>query len=214
MGRLKGVKQTGEVAKCRKAAKAKRESHKQAILTGTVRDASEPLIPEIFNEIKELYWECLKSVPDPRRSGQTIYPLYLILHRIISGFLGGTHYIGVLFPKSHTAGSDRTLGALPTRPVVYKLLRRIDWYEVNRLFSPLWEYLGYSPDLIIRNDLKDPREIIEVFKRSQKEAEAKRNIEFKARLKEEEREKKGLSAAQAKRIYRGNPVKKKERKIC
>ena len=44
----------------------------------------------------------------------------------------------------------RQLGALPTRAAVYTLLRGIDWGEANVVLAPLWDLLGYVPDLVVQ----------------------------------------------------------------
>jgi len=176
MGRLKGVKQTGEVAKYRKTSAQNRENYKKSIISGEVNSHLPELIfPEIFKDIREAYWECLKKVPDPRNPKRAIYPLHLILHRIISGFIGGTKHIGILFPKRHQKSTDKTrsLGALPTRSTVYELLKIIDWQEANIALSSLWKILGYEPNLIVERKFKDPKDIIDNFKSNQKACDDK-----------------------------------------
>lgn len=149
MGRLKGVTQTGLVAAKRRERKARRETHKEALVAGTVsNDLPAPLVPDLFRDIQTTYWQCLEAVPDPRAAPKIVYPLWLILHRILTGFLGGARFIGVLFPKAHRRsesqmeGAPRTLGGLPTLPAVYALLRRIDWQAANAALAPVWERLG------------------------------------------------------------------------
>jgi hypothetical protein len=126
MGSKRG-KYTGKKAGIRKVKQVERQKHIQAIHSGEVaEELPEALLPDVFRDIQEVYWARLKSVPDPRDPKNLVYPLYLILHRIISGFTDGNKYIGVLFPKKRTNAEigKKKLGALPTRKAVYKLLRR------------------------------------------------------------------------------------------
>lgn len=214
-------KYTGEQAKHRRDRKAERQKHIQALHENEVaEELPKVLLPDIFFGIQETYWESLKSVPDPRIPGKRIYPLHLILHRIISGFIEGNKYIGVLFPtkRIHVEAGKKKLGALPTRKAVYKLLRKIDWGKANEILAPLWDRLGHTPDLVVRRAFRNPREILEEFREEQKQAE----MEKKARLQEvhEEKERsKGMSAAKAKRSGtakpKGNSIfKKPEAVIC
>ena len=164
-------KYTGETAQHRKDRQAARLRHILAIEGNeVVEELPEALLPEIFSGIRETYWECLKSVPDPRCQGKSVYPLYLILHRIISGFIDGNKYIGVLFPKKRTniEHGKKKLGALPTRKAVYTLLRRIDWAKANVILAPLWDRVGYEPDLIVRREFRNPGEIPDEFREEQK----------------------------------------------
>ena len=117
-------KYTGEKAKHRKDRQVERQKHIQALKENEVsEELPEVLLPDIFLEIQETYWDCLKSVSDPRSRNKRVYPLHLILHRIISGFIEGNKYIGVLFPKKriNIVSGKKKLGALPTRKAVYKL---------------------------------------------------------------------------------------------
>jgi hypothetical protein len=109
---------------------------------------------------------------DPRAASLRIYPLDLILHRIISGLIDGTPHIGILFPKKQRATRDdikRQLGVLPTRPAVYALLRRIDWDLANVELSPLWKRLGYTPELVVTRKLRDPKVILKEFQKNKKQ---------------------------------------------
>jgi hypothetical protein len=131
MGKIR----TGEKRRIRRERQEKRLSHIQALHDNTVADElPEALLPEVFTGIQEVYWERLKSAPDPRRTDNQVYPLYLILHRVICGFIGGSKYIGTLFPKkrANVETGKKKLGALPTRKAVYTLLRRIDWVRPMR----------------------------------------------------------------------------------
>ncbi len=209
MGRAKGVQQTGRVAVERRQRTAQRQAHKEAIVAGTVAsDLPEPLVPALFEDIQTTYWNCLKSVPDPRSASHVIYPLYKILHRIIAGFLGGARTIGVLFPARHRKGtcrperSPRGLGAQPTPPVVYTLLRRIDWPVAQAAMAPLWERLGYIPDLMIHRPIRDPKEILDGFRRAEAEKAARKAAETKAGWQAAEKAQ-GMSAAKALRLGRG-----------
>jgi len=160
-------KYSREKIELRKLRQSERQAHIDALHAGEVsEELPSPLFPSVFKEIEESYWTILKSVPDPRSSYNTVYPLHLILHRVISGFIGGTIHIGVLFPKKRieVEAGKRKLGALPTRGAVYKLLRRIDWMEAHALLSPLWERLGYTPDLLVRRRFRSPKEILEEFR--------------------------------------------------
>lgn len=192
---------TGQKAKERKDKQAQRQEHIQAIQRGDVKDElPEVLVPEVFNDIKETYWKSLKSIPDPRDRDRRVYPLHLILHRIISGFIDGNRYIGVLFPTKRTKieGGKKKLGALPTRKVVYNLLRRIDWAEANRILAPLWDRLGYTPDLIVRRNFRNPRIILDEFRNEQAAADLDKRKKYATERESEERSK-GMSAAKAKR---------------
>ncbi len=165
-------KYTGETARHRKDRQAERQRHIRAIKDNEVsEELPEILLPDIFSEIHELYWERLKSVPDPRSPDKRVYPLHLILHRIISGFTGGNKYIGVLFPTKRISpeAGKKKLGALPTRKAVYTLLRRIDWAKANAILAPLWERLGYIPVLVVRRELRNPMETVNEFREEQKQ---------------------------------------------
>ncbi|MGD9505046.1 MAG: hypothetical protein AB7W37_09035, partial [Syntrophobacteraceae bacterium] len=144
------------------------------------------------------------SVPDPRRADIRVYPLHMILHRIIRGFIGGAKFIGVLLPKKrmNVEPGKKKLGALPTRKAVYSVLRRIDWTEANEVLAPLWERLGYTPDLIVRRKTRNPREILEEFREERERAEHEKRERIRAELKARE-SREGMSAAKAKR--RGSP---------
>jgi hypothetical protein len=142
--------------------------HVKALETGdAIEELPEALFSEVFKDIQESYWKILKSVPDPRDSTKSVYPLYSILHRIISGFLSGNKHIGALFPvkRKTVETGKKQLGGLPTRKPVYRLLRRINWDKVNAILSPLWERLGYSPDLIVRRSFRNPKEILNEFRK-------------------------------------------------
>jgi hypothetical protein len=212
LGRLKGVKQTGEAIKKRKKNKRRRDIHKKAVMTGSVQEEIQALVPEIFDDIRETYWKCLKSVPDPRNESKTVYPLYLILHRVISGFLQGNRYIGILFPIKHgkqgreSEGGNK-LGALPTRSTVYGILRHINWSVANAKLAPLWQQLGYEPDLTLKREINDPVEIITDFKEHKKQEEKEQLASIKAEQEKKDRAQ-GMSAAQAKRS--GSISKKKK----
>lgn len=216
MGRLRGVKQTGEVIKKRKKNQERRKHHKEAIIKRSVEEEVEALVPEVFEDIRNTYRECLKSVPDPRCESKTVYPLNLILHRVISGFLKGSRYIGILFPIKHGKESRESeggnkFGALPTRNAVYKILKRINWQVANVKLAPLWERLGYEPDLTQKRDINDPVAIINKFKVQKKEEEENRLASIKAKQKENENTQ-GMSAAKVKRSA-DISQKKKERMI-
>lgn len=185
-------KYTGEKAKHRKDRQAKRQKHIQALKENEVsEELQEVLLPDIFLEIQEIYWDSLKSVSDPRSSDKRVYPLHLILHRIISGFIEGNKYIGVLFPKKrmNIEAGKKKLGALPTRKAVYKLLRRIDWAKTNEILAPLWDRLGYAPALVVRREFRNPREILDEFREEQKRAE----MERQKRLRKEHEEKRAFT---------------------
>lgn len=92
-------KYTGEKAEHRKDRQSERQKHIRALKANEVsEELPEILLPDIFSEIRETYRESLKSVPDPGSPDKRVYPLHLILHRIISGFIEGNKYIGVLLP--------------------------------------------------------------------------------------------------------------------
>ena len=90
------------------------------------------------------------------------------------------------------------MGALPTRKVVYNLFRRIDWNAANEVPAPLWERLGYTPDLVVRREFRNPKVILEEFHEQQKEVDLERRKRISDQRKAEERSK-GMSAAKAKR---------------
>ena len=209
MGTTRG-KYTGEKANARRIGQAARQAHIEALRKGEgVEELPEPLFPEVFEEIREIYWERLKSVPDPRSPTNRVYPLYPILHRIVAGFTGGNRYVGVLFPKKrrYAESGKRKLGALPTRKAVYTLLRRIDWAEANAILSPLWLRLGFAPDLVVRRKFRNPKAVLGEFREERKRAERERREKLAAGREAEERSK-GMSAAEAKqsRIGKTEPV--------
>jgi hypothetical protein len=203
-------KYTGEKAKHRKDRQAERQKHIQALNeNGVSEELPEFLLPDIFLGIQETYWDCLKSVPDPRSPEKRVYPLHLILHRIISGFIDGNKHIGVLFPtkRINVEAGKKKLGALPTRKTVYKLLRRIDWAKTNQILAPLWDRLGHTPALIVQREFRNPREILEEFREEQKVAETKRRKQLREEHEAKERSK-GMSAAKAKGRGSTSPVDK------
>jgi len=203
-------KYTGENARHRKDRQAERQKHIEALKENAVsEELPEILIPDIFLEIQETYWESLKSVPDPRSPDKRVYPLDLILHRIISGFAEGNRYIGVLFPikRINIEAGKKKLGALPTRKAVYKLLRRIDWEKTNQILAPLWDRLGHTPALVVRREFRNPREILDEFREEQNQAETQRRKQLREEHEEKERSK-GMSAAKAKRCGPATPIDK------
>jgi hypothetical protein len=194
-------KYTGEKAKHRKERQVARQGHIQALNDHEIIEAlPEVLVPDVFSGIQETYWNCLRSVRDPRNPSQMVYPLYLILHRIISGFLSGNRYIGVLFPAKHrhVEAGKKKLGALPTRKVVYQVLQRIDWAEANDRLSPLWDCLGHTPDLVVRRKFRDTQSIRAQFRDECQAEDAMRRTRIHEDHEAEERSK-GMSAAKAKR---------------
>ncbi len=191
---------TGKKAKERREKQVQRQQHILAIEKGEIsEELPEALAPELFNDIKEQYWECLQAIQDPRDASRRVYPLYLILHRIISGFIDGNRYIGVLFPikRETLEAGKKKLGALPTRKVVYDLLKRIDWTEANATLSPLWERLGFTPDLVVRRNFRDPKEVLEEYRSEKAEEETEKRKKI-AEEREAEEKLKGMSAAKAK----------------
>ena len=163
-------KYTGEKIKARRAKQEKRQQHIQAIYDGDIEEElPEPLLPDVFKEIEEVYWDRLKAVPDPRDPKNRVYPLFLILHRIIAGFMAGNKYIGALFPKKRgqTESGKKKLGALPTRKTVYTLLRRVDWATANQILAPLWDILGFTPNLVVQRKFRT-REVLDEFREEQK----------------------------------------------
>jgi hypothetical protein len=206
------TKGTGEKWRNRRERQEKRQDHIQALHDNTVaEELPEALLPEIFDDIRQIYWDCLKSVPDPRRPDNLVYPLYLILHRIICGFAGGNKYIGVLFPKKrlNVESGKKKLGALPTRKAVYTLLRRIDWAKANEALAPLWERLGYTPELIVRRNLRNPKVILEEFREEQERAEREKRERICAEREARERSQ-GMSAARAKRSGSVKPINEEQ----
>jgi hypothetical protein len=204
-------KYTGEKARKRREKQAKRQKHIQAIHDNKVEeDLPQALLPEVFSDIQEIYWDTLKSVPDPRSPYNRVYPLHLILHRVISGFVDGNRHIGVLFPKkrANVEPGKKKLGALPTRKAVYTLLRRIDWEKANEILAPLWERLGYTPNLIVRREIRDPKTILDEFRERQDRAEVEKRKKISEEQKARERAE-GMSAARAKRSGPARPAKEK-----
>ncbi len=203
-------KYTGERAKHRKDRQTKRQSHIHALEKNEVaEELPDALLPDVFLGIQETYWESLKAVPDPRSPGKRVYPMHMILHRIISGFIDGNKYIGVLFPtkRQQVEVGKKKLGALPTRKAVYKLLRRIDWGKANEALAPLWDCLGHTPDLVVRRAFRNPREILEEFREEQKQAEQDKRKRIRYEQKEKEHSS-GMSAARAKRSGSAKPAEK------
>lgn len=205
-------KYTGDQVKYRKERHAKRQDHIQALQQNEfVEELPEALLPDVFLDIQETYWESLKAVPDPRSPGKRVYPLHMILHRIISGFIEGNKYIGVLFPtkRQHVEVGKKQLGGLPTRKAVYKLLRRIEWGKANEVLAPLWDRLGHTPDLVVRREFRNPREILEEFREEQKQSEQDKRARIRYAQKEKERSS-GMSAARAKRSGSAKPAEKSD----
>ncbi|MFH0725483.1 MAG: hypothetical protein V2B19_03885 [Pseudomonadota bacterium] len=99
----------------------------------------------------------------------------------------------------------KKLGAFPTRKAVYSLLRRIDWTKANEVLAPLWERLGYTPNLIVRRELRNPKVIPDEFRENQNRAERERRAKISAEQEARERSK-GMSAAKAKRSESMKPV--------
>lgn len=199
--RGKRSKYTGNKAKERKVRQEKRQEHIRAIERGEIREElPEIIVPEVFKDIQKIYWECLRSIPDPRDSYRRVYPLHLILHRIISGFIDGNKHIGVLFPTKRikVENGKTKLGGLPTRNVVYDLLRRIDWPEANQILAPLWERLGHTPDLVVRRNFRNPRVILNEFRNDQAAVDLEKRKQIALEQESKERSK-GMSAAKAKR---------------
>lgn len=198
-------KYTGEQARRREDRRSARRKHISAIETNEVtEELPEIPKPDIFSEIRETYRNSLKSVPDPRSPDNRVYPLRQIPHRIISGFVEGNKYIGVLFPKKRTniEAGRKNPGALPTRKAVYTLPRRIDWSVANKVLAPLWERLGYAPDMIVRREFRNPREMVSEFREERKQAEAEKSKRLRDEHEATERSK-GMSAAKAKRSVSG-----------
>lgn len=196
-----GKEYTGKNAGYRRDRHEQRQKHIRAIRDNEVaEELPETLLPDVFSGIQEIYWKSLKSVPDPRSPGKRVYPLHLILHRVISGFTEGNKYIGVLFPKKriNIEAGRKKLGALPTRKAVYTLLRRIDWAKADKILAPLWERLGYTPELVVRREFRNPREILNEFREEQKHSETEKMKHLREEQEAGERLK-GMSAAKAKR---------------
>ena len=110
MGTTRG-KYTGKEANAGRIGQAARQAHIEALRKGEgVEELPEPLFPEVFEEIREICRERLKSVSDPRERKNRVYPLYSILHRTVSGFAEGNRHIGVLFPKKRTNAETEQIG--------------------------------------------------------------------------------------------------------
>jgi hypothetical protein len=208
------TKYTGEKAQHRKERQAERQRHIEAVERSEVsEELPDILVPAIFSDIQETYWKCLESVSDPRNPDKRVYPLSLILHRVISGFIGGNTYIGVMFPTKRTRmeAGKKKLGAMPTRKAVYTLLRRIDWAAANAVLAPLWERLGYRPSLVVRREFRNPGEIPAEFRKEQEVAEKERKERISGDQEAAERAK-GMSAAKAKMPGSAKPVEKEMQK--
>jgi len=87
----------------------------------------------------------------------------------------------------------------------YTLLRRINWAKTDEILSPLWSRLGYTPDLIVRREFRNPGEILNEFRDEQKQAEIGKRKRCREEYEAEERLK-GMSAAEAKRSVSAKPV--------
>jgi hypothetical protein len=113
----------------------------------------------------------------------------------------------VLFPTKRIVieTGKKKLGALPTRKAVYKLLRRIDWLNANKILAPLWDRLGHTPTLVVRREFRNPREILDEFREEQKEAQRLRRKQLREEHEAKERSR-GMSAAKAKRRGTTTPI--------
>jgi len=195
------TKYTGEKAGYRKDRHTEREKHIRAIRNNeAAEELPEALLPDIFSGIQEMYRKSLKSVPVPGSPGKRVYPLRLIPHRIISGFIEGNKYIGVLFPtkRINTEACRKKPGALPTRKAVYTLSRRTDRAEADEIPAPLRDCPGYTPDLIVRRKFRNPGEILNEFREERKTAEKEKRRQLIEEHKAGERSE-GMSAAEAER---------------
>ena len=206
---------SGAVSLHRRERSELRMVHKTSLEDGSFEEIlPSPLAPELFSDLSEIYWNCLKGVKDPRQESLSIYPLSLILHRIISGLLSGTRHIGILFPKKQSQRDPevtRQLGVLPTRPAVYALLRRIDWDEANVVLAPLWKRLGYVPELVVQRKLRDPQVILDEFRQEQQKKDQTRMQQIKQEREAQEKAQ-GMSAAAAKRtgVSKSKPLASKQ----
>lgn len=174
--RPNGLTYTGEASAKREEGKERRQGHKLAIEEGRLQEESgERLPPKEFEQIQETYWSCLKAVPDPRSTPLIVYPLWLILHRIINNLLSGATSICPLFPRTHKGGTikEQRLGGLPTVQAVYNLLARIDWGAASIALAPLWEHLGFQTSLLLRRQMREPEEILKEFEERQQERKKK-----------------------------------------
>lgn len=190
-------KYTGEKAGHRKNRQTERQRHIPAIQNNeAVEELPEALLPDIFSGIQEIYRESPKAVPDPGMPAERVYPLHLIPHRIISGFISGNKYIGVLFPtkRINTEACKKKPGALPTRKAVHTLLRRMNRAEAGEITAPLRSRPGYTPDLIVRREFGNPGEIPDEFRDKQKQAETEKRKRLHEECEAAERLK-GMSAA-------------------
>jgi len=197
----------------RRARQEQRQRHIEAIHSGTmIEELPEPLVPKVFQDIQELYWNALNSVSDPRNPAKRVYPLHQILHRVISGFIEGNRHIGVLFPRKRIIieSGKKKLGSLPTRKAVYKLLRRLDWSKANEVLHPLWKRLGYTPDLVVRRQFRSPKVILDEFRKENALASEARRQNL-AREREIKERSKGMSAAKANRTQTNRKAETKEK---
>jgi hypothetical protein len=194
-----GKKYTGENAGHRRDRHEHRQKHIRAIRDKEAAgELPETLLPDVFSGIQEIYRKSLKSVPDPGSRDKCVYPLHLILHRIISGFIEGNKYIGVMFPRKRInigAGRKKS-GALPTRKAVYTLLRRTDRAKADKIPAPLWERPGYTPEPVVRRVSGNPGETVNEFREEQKQAETEKRKQLREEQEAGERLK-GMGAAKA-----------------
>lgn len=194
-------KYTGETAEHRKDRQTARQRHTPAIRDNeAAEELPEALLPDIFSGSRGIYRESLKSVPDPGNPDKCVYPLHLILHRIIPGFINGNRHIGVLFPgkrMSIGAGKKKS-GALLTRKAVHTLPRRISRAEAYEVPAPLRDRPGYAPDLIVRRGFRNPDKIVSGFREERKQAESEKRKRLREEYEAKERSE-GMSAAEAER---------------
>lgn len=200
LSRVMLKKHTGDTDGHRQEKHENRQSHIQGLLENRIaEELPDLLVPEVFKGIQDTYWDCLKSIPDPRNPEKRVYPLHLILHRVISGFIDGNKYIGVLFPtkRIQVEAGKKKLGSLPTRKAVYTLLRRIEWSKANEILAPLWDILGHTPNLVVRREFRNPKVILDEFREEQKQKKMERSSKLRAE-REAIEAKQGMNAAKAK----------------
>ena len=64
------------------------------------------------------------------------------------------------------------------------------------ILAPLWERLGYIPDLVVKRQFRDPKVILEEFREEEKKTAQRKQLKLEREAKERSQ---GMSAAAAKR---------------
>ena len=65
---------SGAVSLHRRERSELRMVHKASLEDGSLEEIlPSPLAPELFSDLSEIYWNCLKGVKDPRQESLSIY---------------------------------------------------------------------------------------------------------------------------------------------